>query len=121
MTSRFVHPVEGDWNGALHLGPGDLGQVLGVEDEEVARPLGARSHHDGQQDSWGRISNVSHGRSERVSHRETAVRVLLLSTVVLVDPVRRLDKQGLGGVRVWFLPHPGLLGFHVQLADLNDE
>lgn len=121
MTSRFVHPVEGDWNGALHLGPGDLGQVLGVEDEEVSRPLGAGSHHDGQQNSWGRIVNVTRGRSEQVSHRETAVIVLPLSTVVLVDPVRRLDKQRLGGVRVWFLPHPRLLSFHVQLADLIDE
>lgn len=77
MTSRFVHPVEGDWNGALHLGPGDLGQVLGVEDEEVSRSLGAGSHHDGQQDSWGHIINVSHGRSEQVSHRKTAVSVPL--------------------------------------------
>lgn len=70
MSSRFVHPVERDWNGALHLGPGDLGQVLGVEDEEVSRPLGAGGHHDGQQDSWGRIVNVIHGWSEQVSHKE---------------------------------------------------
>lgn len=61
-TSRFVHPVESDRNGALHLGPGDLGQVLGVEDEEVSWPLGAGSHHDGQQYSWGRIIKVIHGR-----------------------------------------------------------
>lgn len=40
--------MESDWHGALHFGPGDLWQVLGVQDEQVARPLGARGHHDGQ-------------------------------------------------------------------------
>lgn len=103
--------MEGDRNGALHLRPGDLGQVLGVEDEEVSWPLGARSHHDGQQDSWGRIINIIHGRCR--CRTERLLCVLLLSTVVLVDPIRRLDKQRLGGVRVWFLPYPGLLGFHI--------
>lgn len=62
-----------------------------------------------------------HSRSVPVSDRKAAVRVLLLSTIVLVDPIRRLDEQRLGGVRVRFLPYPGLLGFHIELADLIDK
>lgn len=45
----FVHPVEGDGNAAVHLCPGDLRQILGVEDEEICWSLGAGSRHDGQQ------------------------------------------------------------------------
>ena len=45
---RFVHPMEGDGHGALNLGPGDLWQVLGVQNEQVTRPLGAGGHHDGK-------------------------------------------------------------------------
>lgn len=58
LSSGFVHPVEGDGNSALHFCPGDLGQVLGVQDEEVSWSLGAGSHHDGQQDSWEHISTL---------------------------------------------------------------
>lgn len=49
--SVLVHPVKGDGNRALHLCPGHLRQVLGVEDEEVCWPLGAWSRHDSQQHS----------------------------------------------------------------------
>ena len=48
-TLGFVHPVKGDGDVALHVRPGDLWQILGVEDEEIRRPLGAGSRHDGQQ------------------------------------------------------------------------
>lgn len=41
--------MKGDGHAALHLRPGDLRQVLGVEDEEVSWSLGAGSHHNGQQ------------------------------------------------------------------------
>lgn len=58
MASSFVHPVKGDGNAALHLCSGDLGQVLGVEDEEVSWSLGAGGHHDGQQHSWGPACRV---------------------------------------------------------------
>lgn len=57
-ASSFVHPVKGDGNAALHLCSGDLGQVLGVEDEEVSWSLGAGGHHDGQQHSWGPARRV---------------------------------------------------------------
>lgn len=50
--SVLIHPVKGDRDVALHLCPGHLGQVLGVEDEEVCWPLGAWSCHDSQQHSW---------------------------------------------------------------------
>lgn len=40
-------------------------------------------------------------------------------TIILIHRVRRLHKQRLGGVRVWLLPHPRLLGLHVQLANLE--
>lgn len=45
--------MKGDGHAALHLRPGDLRQVLGVEDEEVSWSLGAGSHHNGQQHTWG--------------------------------------------------------------------
>lgn len=48
-ASRFVHSMEGNRNGALHFCSGDLRQILGIEDEEVSWPLGARSRHNGQQ------------------------------------------------------------------------
>lgn len=50
-ASGFVHPMKGDGNVALHFCSGDLGQILGIEDEEVSLPLGARNHHNGQQHS----------------------------------------------------------------------
>lgn len=53
MLSRFVHPVKGDRDGALHFCPGDLGQILGVEDEEISWSLGTRSRYNGEQDSCG--------------------------------------------------------------------
>lgn len=40
-------------------------------------------------------------------------------TIILIDPIRVLNKQGLWGVRVRLLPYPGLLGLHIQLADLH--
>lgn len=40
-------------------------------------------------------------------------------TIILIDPFRILNKQRLWGVWVGFLPYPGLLGPHVQLADLH--
>ena len=46
--------MERDRHGALHLGPGDLRQVPGIQDEHVARPLGARGHHDGEEHPCGR-------------------------------------------------------------------
>lgn len=36
----LVHSVEGDRHRALHLCPGDLRHVLGVEDQHVPWPLG---------------------------------------------------------------------------------
>lgn len=57
------------------------------------------------------VSPFAVGR--RRYYSETAGGELLLRTVVLINPIRRLNKQRFGGVRVWFLPHPGLLGFHI--------
>lgn len=45
--------MESDWYSAIHLCPGDLRQVLGIEDQEVPWSLGARCSNDGQQDTWG--------------------------------------------------------------------
>lgn len=53
MFSRFVHPVKGDRDGALHFCPGDLRQILGIEDEEISWSLGTRRRHNGEQDSCG--------------------------------------------------------------------
>lgn len=52
QRSMLVHPVKGDGNRALHLCSGDLRQVLGIEDEEVSWPLGARGRHNSQQHPW---------------------------------------------------------------------
>lgn len=40
-------------------------------------------------------------------------------TIILIYPFWSLNKQGLWWVRIWFLPYPGLLGLHIQLADLH--
>lgn len=48
---RFVHPMKGDGHAALHFRPGDLRQILGIEDEEVPWSLGAGGHHYGEQHS----------------------------------------------------------------------
>lgn len=107
--------MESDRHGAIHFCPGDLRHVLGVEDEEVSRPLGARRHHDGQQHSCGR----SGGCSPNTFHHSGFQLWKYRLTVVFVYPIGGLDKQGLWGVGVRLLPHPGLLGLHIQLADLR--
>lgn len=111
----FVHPMKGDGNGALHFRPGDLRQILGVEDEEVSWSLGAGSHHNGQQHPWRHSTAllcIYHSRC-RIKY------ICCWHTVILIYPIRSLNKEGLWGVRVWFLPYPGLLGLHIQLADLH--
>lgn len=42
-------------------------------------------------------------------------------TIILVHSIGSLNKQGLWGVGVWFLPYPGLLGLYIQLADLHSN
>ena len=61
--------MERDGHGAIHLGPGDLRQVPGVQDEHVSRPLGARGHHDGQEHPCGRPQSNTQG----LSHGESAL------------------------------------------------
>lgn len=58
LFSRLVHAVEGDGRYDVHLGPGDLRQVLGVEDQAVRRSLSSRTHHDGQQHTCTTFSQV---------------------------------------------------------------
>ena len=109
--------MKGDRHGALHFCPGDLRQILGIEDEEVSWSLGAGSHHNGQQHSWG--------HSTRLISITLSVGLYVLClycwwhTIILIYPIRSLNKQRLWGVGVWFLPYPGLLGLHIQLADLH--
>ena len=61
--------MERDGHGALHLGPGDLRQVPGVQDEHVAGPLGARGHHDGEEHPCG--------PPQATSNKQQATRVLV--------------------------------------------
>lgn len=50
--------MKGDRDGALHFSPGDLRQILGIEDEEISGPLGTGSRHDGEQHTCGHDNNL---------------------------------------------------------------
>lgn len=45
--------MKGDGNSALHLCPGNLRKILGVEDEEVRWSLGTGSCNNGKQHTCG--------------------------------------------------------------------
>lgn len=56
---QLVHAVEGDGRHDVHLGPGDLRQVLSVQDQAVCRSLCSRTHHDGQQHTCATFEHFS--------------------------------------------------------------